>query len=71
MHITGKCKDYIKAKVLIHNGLSLNMLLRHILNRLLDVVSYMLPSNMIAKVYDGSLRQMIGDIDVDLIIASH
>lgn len=38
------------------------------LDCLLVNVSYIHPSNMMVRAYNGSLRQVISDIDVDLVI---
>ncbi|XP_073268737.1 uncharacterized protein [Populus alba] len=68
LHITVKCKDCVIAKVLIDNGSSLNVLPRHVLDKMPVDASHMKPSTMTARAYDGSSRPISGSIDVELII---
>jgi hypothetical protein len=56
LYIIVKCKDYVIAKMLINNGLALNILPRHILDCLPVDALYMRLSIMMARAYDGSLR---------------
>ncbi|KAL3570669.1 hypothetical protein D5086_027918 [Populus alba] len=68
LYITVKCKDYLIGKVLVDNGSALNVLPRHILDEMPIDVTYMRPSTMTARAYDGSPRQVIGTIDIELFI---
>ncbi|KAL3583880.1 hypothetical protein D5086_014941 [Populus alba] len=68
LHITIKCKDYMIAKVLIDNGSTLNVLPRHVLDKMPVDVSHMKPSTMTARAYNGSPKPIIRSIDVELII---
>ncbi|XP_073264245.1 uncharacterized protein [Populus alba] len=68
LYITVKCKDCVIAKVLIDNGSSLNVLPRHVLDKMPIDASHMKPSTMTARAYDGSPRPIIGNIDVELVI---
>jgi hypothetical protein len=56
------------AKVLIDNGSALNVLPRHVLDKMPVDASHMKPSIMTARAYDRSPRPIIGNIDVELII---
>jgi len=58
LYITIRCKDYLIEKVLINNGLA------H-LEMSVDE-SYIKPSTMMARVYDGSPRQIIRTLEVEL-----
>jgi hypothetical protein len=49
LYITVKCKDCVIAKVLIDNGSALNVLLRHVLDKMPVDVSHMKPSTMTAR----------------------
>jgi hypothetical protein len=51
------------VKVLIGNGSALNILLRHVLDKMLIDDSYIKSSTMTARAYDGSPRPIIGNID--------
>ena len=68
LYITVKCKDYLIGKVLVDNGSALNVLPRHILDEMPIDATYMRPSMMTARAYDGSPRQVIGTIDIELFI---
>ena len=68
LYITIKCKDCVIAKVLIDNGSALNVLPRHVLDKMHIDASHMKPSTMIARAYNGSPRPIIGNIDVELVI---
>jgi hypothetical protein len=68
LHITVKCKDCVIAKVLMDNGSALNVLPRHVLDKMPVDASHMKPSTMTARAYDGSPRPIIGSIDVELVI---
>ena len=68
LYITVKCKDCVIAKVLIDNGSALNMLPRHVLDKMPVDASHMKPSTMTARAYDGSPRPIIGNINIELVI---
>ena len=54
LYITVKYKDCLIDKVLVDNGSTLNVLPRHILDEMLIDATYMRPSTMTARAYDGS-----------------
>jgi hypothetical protein len=61
-------KDCLISKVLIDNNSAFNVLPRHMLDEILVDPSYMQPSVMMARAYDSSLRQVIGTIEVELVV---
>jgi len=68
LYITVKCKDCVIANVLIDNGYALNVLPRHVLDKMPIDASHMKPGTMTAKAYNRSPRPIIGNIDVELVI---
>lgn len=68
LYITVKYKGCVIAKVLIKNDLVLNVLLRHVLDKMPMDASHMKLSTMTARAYDGLSRQIIGNINIKLLI---
>jgi hypothetical protein len=68
LYITVQCKDILIEKVLVDNGSALNVLPRHMLKEMPIDESHMKPSTLIARAYDGSPRQIIGTLEVELYI---
>lgn len=68
LHIIVRCKEYIIAKVPIDNGSALNVLPRYILNKIPVDISHMKPNTMTTRAYDGSPRQVIINIKIELVI---
>ncbi|XP_073264252.1 uncharacterized protein [Populus alba] len=68
LYVTVRCKDCLIGKVLIDNGSALNVLPRHMLDEMPVDPSHMQPSVMTARAYDGSPRQVIGTIEVELAV---
>ena len=68
LYITVRCKDCLIGKVLIDNGSALNVLPRHMLNEMPVDPSHMQPSVIMARAYDGSPRQVLGPIEVELAV---
>ena len=62
MHIIVKCEDMIIAKVLIDNGLALNVCPMSILERLNVDTSLIRPTTMIIRAFDGTFREVQGEI---------
>jgi len=62
LHISVKCMDHILARVLIDNGSALNVMPKLTLAKLLFDGSYMKPSAMIVRAFDGSHREVIKEI---------
>ncbi|WRX11667.1 G-patch domain - like 1 [Theobroma cacao] len=64
LHITTKCKGCTVAKVLLDNGSSLNVMHMRTLARLPINMSYMRKSQMIVRAFDGTRREVVGDIEI-------
>ena len=54
--------------MLVDNGSALNVLPKHMLDEMSIDATHMRPNTMIARAYDGSPRQVIGTIDIELFI---
>ena len=63
--------DHIVAKVLVDNGSSLNVMPKSTLNKLPFNVSHLRPSSMIVRDFDGTRRNVIGEIDLPVQIGPH
>jgi len=70
MHIVVKCEDMIVARVLIDNGLALNVHSMAILEPLKLDMSLIKPSAMIIKAFDGMRREGQGEIELMIEIGS-
>jgi len=68
LYITVRCKDILIGKVLVDNGSALNVLPRHMLKEMPIDESYMKPSTLMVRAYDGSPRQIIGTLEVELYV---
>ncbi|KAJ9170559.1 hypothetical protein P3X46_018658 [Hevea brasiliensis] len=66
LHVTMKCKGCIVAKVLIDNGSALNVLPSATLARLPVDQSYIRQSAMVVRAFDGTRREVLGDIDLPI-----
>jgi len=62
LHISVKCLDHILARVLIDNGSALNVMPKSTLAKLPFDGSYMKPSATIVRAFDGSRREVMGEI---------
>ena len=62
MHIVIKCEDMIVARVLVDNGLALNVWLLATLKRLKVDMSFIKPSTMIIIAFDGMRHEVQGEI---------
>ncbi|XP_017984271.1 PREDICTED: uncharacterized protein LOC108663589 [Theobroma cacao] len=69
LHITIKCKDHAIPRVLVDNGSALNVMPRSTLTKLLVDVSYMRTSHMIVRAFDGTTREVVGDIELSIKIS--
>jgi len=54
LHVSVKCMDHVMAKVLIDNGSSLNVMPKSTLEKLSFNASYLRPSSMVVRAFDGS-----------------
>jgi len=66
LHISVKCMDHVLARVLIDNGLSLNVMPKTILDKLPCDGAHLRPSSMIVRAFNGSRREVMGDIELPI-----
>ena len=59
------------AKVLIDNGSSLNVMRKSTLEKLLFKASHLKPSSMVVRAFDGTRREVRGEIDLPVQIGPH
>jgi len=71
LHISVKCMDYVIARVLVDTGSSLNVMPRSTLARLSVDGSYLKSSSMVVRAFDGSRREVIGEIELPVQIGPH
>jgi len=71
LHVSVKCMDHIVAKVLIKNGSSLNVMPKMMLDKLPFNASYMRPSSMVVRAFDGSRRDVRREIDLPILISPY
>jgi len=71
LHVFIKCLDHIMAKVLIDNGSSLNVIPKSTLDKLSFSASHLRPSSMVVRAFDGSRRDVKGEIDLPIQIGPH
>ena len=64
LHITTKVKDCTLSKVLIDNGSSLNVIPLSTLMRLPVDRSYMKHTHTMVRAFDGTRREVIGEIEI-------
>ena len=64
MHIMVKCEDMIVSKVLIDNGLALNVCLMSTIEHLNVDTSFVRPTTMIIRAFDGNLQEVQGEIEL-------
>jgi len=70
-HVSLKCLDHILSKVLIDNGSSLNVMPKTTLDKLHFNTSHMRLSSMVVWAFDGSRRDVRGEIDLPIQIGPH
>jgi len=66
LHVSIKCLDHVIARVLIDNGSSLNVMLKATLEKLPCKGIHMKPSAMIVRAFDGSKREVIGEVELPI-----
>ena len=71
LHVSVKCMDHIMAKVLIENGSSLNVMPKSTLEKLPFNASHLKPSSMVVQAFDGSCREVRGEINLPIQIGPH
>ena len=63
--------DHVVAKVLIDNGSSLNVMPKSTLEKLPFNASYLRPSSMVVRAFDGTRREVRGEIDLPVQIGPY
>jgi len=63
--------DHVVAKVLIDNGSSLNVMPKTTLEKLPFSASRLKPSSMVVQAFDGTRREVMGEIDIPIQIGPH
>jgi len=71
LHVSVKCMDHIVAKELIDNGYSLSVMPKTTLDKFPFDASYMRPSSMVVRAFDGSRCDVKGEIDLLIQIGPH
>jgi len=71
LHVSVKCLDHVVAKVLINNGLSLNVMPKSTLDKLSFNASHLRPSSMVMRAFDGSRWDVRREIDLPIQIGPH
>ena len=66
LHITTKVKDCTLPKVLIDNGSSLNVIPLSTLMRQPIDRSYMRHTKIVVRAFDGTRREVIGEIEIEM-----
>ncbi|GAV89026.1 hypothetical protein CFOL_v3_32447 [Cephalotus follicularis] len=64
------CIDHHIARVLIDNVSSLNVMLKSTMEKLPIDQCYIMPSQMVVRAFDGSSREVLGDIEIPITIGS-
>ncbi|KAH1213274.1 hypothetical protein GmHk_14G041263 [Glycine max] len=70
LHVSVRCMDHIVAKVLIDNGSSLNVMPKTTLEKL-PFSARLKPSSMVVRAFDGTRREVMGEIDIPIQIGPH
>jgi len=71
LHVSVKCMDHVMAKVLIDNGSNLNVMRKSTLEKFPFNASHLRPSSMVVRAFDGSHREVRGEIDLPIQIGPH
>ncbi|XP_027905771.1 uncharacterized protein LOC114165323 [Vigna unguiculata] len=66
LHVSVKCLDHVIARVLIDNGSSLNVMPKETLGKLPCEGIHMKPSAMIVRAFDGSKREVMGEVELSI-----
>ncbi|XP_017428581.2 uncharacterized protein LOC108336620 [Vigna angularis] len=64
LHVSVKCLDHVIARVLVDNGSSLNVMPKATLEKLPCDGMHMMPSSMIVRAFDGSKREVMGEVEL-------
>jgi len=63
-----KCKGCTIGKVLMNNGSTLNILVKHVLDEMLANSTHILLNTMTTRAYDSSSRQMVRTTKIEFFI---
>ncbi|XP_052732430.1 uncharacterized protein LOC128196229 [Vigna angularis] len=66
LHVSVKCLDHVIARVLVDNGSSLNVMPKATLEKLPCEGMHMRPSSMIVRAFDGSKREVMGEVELPM-----
>ena len=58
--------NYVLARVLIDNGSSLNFMPKTTLDKISCEGAYLRPSSVVVRAFDGSRREVIGEIELPI-----
>jgi len=70
LHVSVKCTDHMEAKVLVDNLSSVNVMPKTTLDKLSFDASYMRPSSMVLRAFDGGRCDVRWEIDFSIQIGS-
>jgi len=71
LHVSVKCMDHVMAKVLIDNDSNLNVMPKSTLEKLPFNASHLRPSSMVVRAFDGTRREVRGEINLPVQIGPH
>jgi len=66
LHVSVKCLDHVIAHILIDNGSSLNVMPKATLGKLPCEGIHMKPSALIVRAFDGSKREVMGEVELPI-----
>jgi len=66
LYVSVKCLDHVIARVLIDNGSSLNIMPKTTLGKLPCERIHMKPSAMKVRAFDGSKREVMGEVELPI-----
>ncbi|XP_050919835.1 uncharacterized protein LOC127137414 [Lathyrus oleraceus] len=71
LHISVTCTDSLLSRVLVDTGSSINVLPKYTLSQLQFRGPEMRTSALIVRAFDGSRRQVIGEVDLPICVGPH
>ncbi|XP_050909727.1 uncharacterized protein LOC127123560 [Lathyrus oleraceus] len=71
LHISVTCTDSLLSRVLVDTGSSLNVLPKSTLSQLQFKGPEMRTSALIVRAFDGSRRQVVGEVDLSICVGQH
>jgi len=64
LHISVKCMNHFISRVLVDNGSSLNVMPKSTMKKLHGEGIHLRPSTMVVRAFDGSKREVIGEVEL-------